>query len=152
MLLNPDLNAEILTKDKLYKNVENENDTKIIIKFINNGEISWPKNTILACHQHLSSIKGNSNPIKLSIEPFKEVNLEVDFEVRSHGTGTFGSFWQLKTEKGEFFGPMIKFEVNILKNFQKNAKIENNFVNSQYNPQKSYNYIDLTDSINRSQD
>lgn len=158
---NKDLFSRCMTKD-LRVTIDNTSGTRFNVKFLNSGQVPWPKGVMLCCLSHLSSMYGESVPIKIKVDAGKDINIEVKFTL-FHSAGIYNSFWQLKTQSGDFFGELIKFEIHLkidtnkamtgqyyqenIVSYHPQKSVQGNFNYSQNGKklQKSYNYIDLTD-------
>jgi hypothetical protein len=84
------------------------------LKLHNDGKIAWPKDVSLSCLD-VSAIKGMRTPLRVKIEPGRDINVDVNFKT-TLPEGEYLSYWQLVNNMdNSTFGEIIKFEITLEK-------------------------------------
>lgn len=123
----PALSSSCLTMNLNLNVVNNTNEARKSIKLLNNGTVSWPKPCYFTCIENESTIFGNSNLLKIRVDPGKEINVEVCFNLKDvKEPGEYVSVWQLQNEKKEGFGQKVVFTVKF--EFDHDIILNNAFV------------------------
>jgi len=118
------LSSQCLTTNLYSLSFEDSKEIIKTIKLKNNGTKSWPKPVYLTCIPEVSTITGNSVPIKLKIDSGKENNVEIKFNNADLKAGDYVSVWQLQNEKKESFGEKIMLKVKIEKKVEVSKPLE----------------------------
>jgi len=108
------LSSVCLTSNLSMELMNKTNEIRKTIILRNNGSQSWPKPCYLTCINEESYIKGNSNLLRIKVDPEKEIKVEICLDLKNcHKDGDYFSVWQLQNEKKEFFGDKIIFLIKV---------------------------------------
>lgn len=122
-----ELDSECLTKNLLIEVNNNTHEIRKTIKLSNTGSSAWPNPCYFVCIKPESSIFGNTNFLKLKVEPGKEINVEVCLNLKDiKSEDKYLSVWQLQNEKRIPFGKKIIFIIDV--KFPNDIEIKNDFI------------------------
>jgi hypothetical protein len=108
------LNSECLTQNLHSEVTHNTNEIRKTVKLLNNGTLAWPNPCFFTCLKEESSVFGNTNFLKLKVEPGKEINVEVCINLKDvKSEGRYFSVWQLQNEKKVAFGQKVILSVDV---------------------------------------
>ena len=120
------LSAKCLTSNLIISTVNNSNEIRKSIKLVNDGAYPWPKYCYFTCLEEESAVKGQNVPIKIKVDPGKEINIEVVLSLKQiKEEGSYQSIWQLQNEKRENFGEKVVIELDA--KFPKDLRVDIEF-------------------------
>ncbi len=108
------LDAKCLSENLQLEATHNTHEIRKSLKLLNSGNLAWPKPCYFTCLREESNLCGNTNSMKLKVEPGKEINVEVCLNLKElKQEGKYFSVWQLQNEKKVGFGQKVRIEVNV---------------------------------------
>lgn len=129
------LESECLNSSLAIETRNNKTSTKTILKLKNTGKVNWPNPCFLKCIENQSQIKGETIKLSNVVEPQKEIDIDVIFDLTNVNTnGTYISKWQLQNENRAFFGQIFTFEIKCI--YDNTLKIKEEFIETQKEEKK----------------
>ena len=117
------LSSRCLTENLTVSALNNTNEIRKSLKLRNEGLIAWPKYSYFTCIEDESAIKGLNVPLKIKVDPGKEINVEVCLNLKQiKEEGLYKSIWQLHNEKREPFGQKVALTVDV--KFSNDLKVD----------------------------
>jgi hypothetical protein len=114
------------TKRTYIETTNNRTNLRKTFKLINNGSEAWPKPCFFTCLSEQVFIQVCSVPIRVRVEPGKETNVEIVFDLGNVPCqGEYETVWRLQDEKREFFGEEFRFTICV--NFTNDIQIKSEF-------------------------
>ena len=129
------LESECLNSSLAIETRNNKTSLKTVLKLKNTGKVSWPNPCYLKCIENQSQIHGETIKITNVVEPQKEIEIDVVFDLTKVNTnGTYISKWQLQNMNRAFFGQIFTFDIKCI--YDEKLKIKEEYVEKVEKKQK----------------
>jgi hypothetical protein len=117
------LSSKCVTTNLTISAINNTNEVRKSLKLQNDGTHAWPKFCYFTCIEEESAVKGQNVPLKIKVDPGKEINIEVCLNLKHiKEEGVYQSVWRLQNEKREPFGQKVNLSVDV--QFSNDLKVD----------------------------